>query len=55
MSAVRDAARAIPTLLRVGFSSAVAYRSEFLIWEMDKQLDAAAGYRGPHFQEPKNT
>lgn len=24
--------RAIPTLLRVGFSSAVAYRAEFLVW-----------------------
>jgi ABC-2 type transport system permease protein len=29
---IRRAARALPTLLRVGFAAAVAYRSEFLIW-----------------------
>ena len=29
---IRAAARAFPTLLRVGFADAVAYRAEFLIW-----------------------
>ena len=29
---IRSAARAFPTLLRVGFAAAVAYRAEFLIW-----------------------
>ena len=29
---IRSAAKAFPTLLRVGFADAVAYRAEFLIW-----------------------
>jgi len=32
MNALRRAARAYPTLLRVGISEVVAYRAEFLVW-----------------------
>ncbi|WP_373048837.1 ABC transporter permease [Vulgatibacter sp.] len=32
MSRVAEIRRATPTLLRVGFASAIAYRSEFLVW-----------------------
>jgi len=32
MRTLGNAVRAFPTLLRVGFADAVAYRAEFLIW-----------------------
>jgi ABC-2 type transport system permease protein len=32
MSELRRTLRALPTLLRVGFASSIAYRSEFLVW-----------------------
>lgn len=35
---IRDAARAFPTLLRVGFADAVAYRAEFLIWILSTNM-----------------
>ena len=38
MSAARDAARALPAMLRAGFASAVAYRSEFLIWILSTNM-----------------
>lgn len=35
---VRSAAKAFPTLLRIGFSDAVAYRAEFLIWVLSTNM-----------------
>lgn len=35
---IRDAARAFPTMLRVGFADAVAYRAEFLIWILSTNM-----------------
>jgi ABC-2 type transport system permease protein len=38
VSEVRRTVRALPTLFRVGFASAVAYRSEFLIWVLTTNM-----------------
>ena len=38
MSSLRITIRALPTFLRVGFASAVAYRSEFLIWVLTTNM-----------------
>jgi ABC-2 type transport system permease protein len=35
---IRSAARAFPTLLRIGFADAVAYRAEFLIWVLSTNM-----------------
>jgi len=37
-SALSHAARAFPTLLRVGFAEAIAYRGEFLIWILSTNM-----------------
>ena len=35
---IRAAARAFPTLLKIGFADAVAYRAEFLIWVLSTNM-----------------
>ena len=32
MASIRTTARALPTLFRIGFAEAVAYRAEFFVW-----------------------
>lgn len=38
MSSLRTTVRALPTVLRVGFSEAVAYRAEMLIWVLSTTM-----------------
>lgn len=38
MSRIAEVRRAIPTLLRVGFADAVAYRAEFLVWILSTNM-----------------